>query len=584
MKKVFLFFLIAIFIQNAFAQTPPAQSSSRPIDLMQYGIKIEPDQRLILVMATLDAAEPGTALTLTGEDFRKRLRGDLQNVPEDLRQKIKMFVDRYKKKYPNKKPGELTASFVSLAYALGPAPDLAYPAKSTELPPDLLEVLDFATLVREYYRRSGIEAKLPEYVKLYQAEGDKMRASGAEMGQDLLGYLHTRPELEYVEKIRTEEQDPKNKNKTIQKVSPRATERRFFIIPELLAPANTINFQNVRDDYYAVVPPGTNLSTSEVRRAYLQFLVDPLVLRTAKDLLPFRDGIKQLLDERRKTHPDISPDVFLAVSRSMVAAVEAKEVEYQKTQIGTMQARRKIDAAQGADAKKAVSAELNAFKQSLADETAIQLSEAYERGAVLSFYFADQLKGLEDSGFDIASSFRDMVLSLDPAKESNRLAQYAEARQRGLLAREAGRGKRLELPKRLTEINDLINNKNYAEADAQLKKLLEENPNEPRIFYALGRLSSILAQPKITFDESLRDKRLSDARTYYTSAISSANKQTDPSLVQLSYVALGRIYEFYDQNEMAVKIYQAAVKIGDKGDASAYKEATEAIVRLTKKP
>ena len=89
--------------------------------------------------------------------------------------------------------------------------------------------------------------------------------------------------------------------------------------------------------------------------------------------------------------------------------------------------------------KKAVSAELDAFKKSLADETAVSLSEAYENGAVLAFYFADQLKGLEDSGFDIASSLHDMILSLDTTKETNRLAQFAEARKRGLAAREERR-------------------------------------------------------------------------------------------------------------------------------------------------
>ena len=33
------------------------------------------------------------------------------------------------------------------------------------------------------------------------------------------------------------------------------------------------------------------------------------------------------------------------------------------------------------------------------------------------FYFAEQLKGVEDSGFDIASSMREMILSFDPTKE-----------------------------------------------------------------------------------------------------------------------------------------------------------------------
>jgi hypothetical protein len=584
MKKVFLFFLITIFIQINLAQTPQqrqTRTASNASDLTPYGIKIEPDTRLIVVMATLEAAGIETPLTSAGEAFRKKLREDSQNLPSDLREKIKVFVDRHKKKHQQATAAQITAPFISLAYALGPVPDLTEPARSTELPASIIEVLDFSTLAREFYRRSGINLKLPDYIKTYQAEAVKMKPSAAAMVGELLGYLHTRPELTYVEKIKTEEKDEKNKKKTVQKISTRVHERQFYVVPELLAPAGTINFQNVGDNYYAVVPPNTNLSQSEVRRVYLQFVVDPLVSKNAKDILPFRDGIKQLLEERRKAGVEVSPDVFLAVSRSLVSAIDAKESEYQKVQKATAEARQKIDAAQGVEAKRAVSAELAALKQSFADETAAQLSSAYERGAVLSFYFADQLKGLENSGFDISASLRDIILSLDPAKESNRLAQFAAARNRVILARQASRNKNLELPTKLLEIDALINNKNYSEADAQLKKLLDENPNESRIFYTLGRLSSISAET--AFDEALRDKRLDDAKANYSNAIRTANDKTDKALIQLSYVALGRIYEFYEQKEMALKIYEAAVKIGEV-ENGAYKEAMAAKDKLTKKP
>ncbi len=533
MRKPFLLLLTAVFFQNAFAQNPtpsplPSQLRQTRVnqpadDLAQYGVRIEPDKRLIVVMATLEAAGIETPLTPAGAEFRQRLRADLQNLNPELRQKITSFVEQHKKKHSDQSAAQFAAPFVSLAYSLSPAPNLADPAKSADLPANVLEVIDFAVLVREFYQRSGIEGKLAEYMKMYQAEGDKMRRPAAALIGELLGYLHTKPELVYVEKIKTEAKDEKNKNKVVQKIENRVRERRFYIVPDLLASPGTVNFQNVGDDYYALVPPNTNLSASEVRSVYLQFVIDPLVFKNAKDVLPFREGIKRLLDERRKTATaQISPDVFLAVSRSLVAAVEAKEIEYRKIQAATIDARRKIDAAQGIDAKKAVSAELAARKQSFTDETAARLSESYERGAVLAFYFAEQLKGLEDSGFDISGSLRDMILSLDAAKETNRLAQFADARGRYALAREASRNVKLELPKKFSEINDLINNKNYAEADAQLKKLLEDHPNESRIFYALGRLSSISAQN--AFDESLRDKRLDDAKAYYSNAIRTANR------------------------------------------------------------
>ncbi|MGI9035108.1 MAG: hypothetical protein ACR2GD_03605 [Pyrinomonadaceae bacterium] len=586
MRKAFFLFLIAVFIQSVCAQNPPPQQRPAQIiqpsfDLSGYGVKIEPDRRLIIVMATLEAGGMETPLTEAGENFRQTLQRDSQNLSPELRQRIKNFIERYKANHQTATAAQINAPFVSLAFALTAAPELADPPRGAELPADVLEVLDFGALAREFYKSSGIETRLPDYVKMYQTEGDKMRPTAAEMVADLLGYLHTRPELTVVERVRTVEKSPKDKNKTETKINVSEHERHFFIVPDLLAPPETINFRNIRDDYYVVVPPDTNLSRSEARRAYLQFVTDPLVLKNAKDIATFNAGIKQLLDERRKAGANVSPDVFLAVSRSFVAAVDAKQIEYKKVQAATIEARRKIDAAQGVEAKREVSAELEKTKQTLADETALKLAESYEQGAALDFYFADQLKGLEDSGFDISGSFRDMILSLDPAKESARLTEVAEARRRALALRDASVNKNLELPKKLLEIDELIKAKNYAEADARLQNLLRENPNESRIYYTLGRVASSSAEG--TFDEGLLNERLGRAAAYYRNAILAADKNTDPALLSLSHVALGRILEFNDQTEAALKEYEAAINLKNVS-GGAYNEAVAAKDRLTKKP
>jgi tetratricopeptide (TPR) repeat protein len=412
---------------------------------------------------------------------------------------------------------------------------------------------------------------------------------------ELLEYLHTKPQLSYVERIKTDSPTSKDKKKTIQKVEIRERERRFFVVPELLASKGAINFRNVGDDYYAIVPPDTDLNRLELRRAYLQYVIDPLVASSAKDISTFRAGIKSLLDERRKENADISPDIFLTVSRSLVAAVDAKEIEFRKTRIATAQARYKIDSVKTVEEKKAVSAELDAFKKSLADETALQLSEAYERGAVLAFYFADQLKGFEGSGFDISSSLRDMILSLDTTKETNRLAQFADAKKRALLAREevlknaASNEAVIKSPvtQKLLDIDKIVQAKNYADAEAQLRKLLGQNPNEARIYYALGRVASLSAEGA---SEAETRRHLLAAKAAYEMVIKSAlaNKNTvkdmvkiDTELISLSYIGVARIHEFYGETEVAIKVYEAAIKLGNTTDES-YKQAVAAREKLMK--
>ena len=169
------------------------------------------------------------------------------------------------------------------------------PARSEDLPSGLLEVLDFAPLVHEFYRRSGIDEQLVNYVRAYQAEGDRLRDPTTQMVKDLLNYLHTRPITSSQERVEIKNPDKKKKE---TKYEMREKERRFLILPDLLAPRGAINFRIIGDDYYAIVPPGMDLSDSDVRRAYLQFVLDPIILKNAKDILTFREGIKAFLEKR----------------------------------------------------------------------------------------------------------------------------------------------------------------------------------------------------------------------------------------------------------------------------------------------
>ncbi len=605
MKRVFFLTLILVFPVGVFAQ-----NTSQVFDLSQYGVKIEPDRRLIVVLASLEAAGLETPLTEKGRDFRQKLRTDLATLSPDLQQKMKFFVDQYKKRYAQKSEAELVASFISMAYSLGPVPDLNEPPRATDLPGDLLEVLDFSPLVRQFYRSpikvadgsqdrtTTVGARIEEYYKDYQATGDALRPSTIRMVRDLLDYLHTRPQTTYLEQVKTEVQKGKSKKTTLTKTETRERERRFFIVPDLLAQSGTINFRNIGDDYYAIVPPGTDLSESEVRRAYLQFVLDPIILKNAKDISTFKDGIKSLLDERRKTNPDISPDIFLAVSRSLIAATDARQVFYQRFQEATAEARRNANAgrkpisettdAQGRKVVK-LTDELYLIDGRFAmpaaeDEMNLKLYEAYEKGAVLSFYFANGLKGLEESQFDIASSLRDIILSLDTAKETNRLTENAEARIRALAMRDERRKMAATivenpLTKKLSEVEPLIQTQKYTQAETELNQLLKTNPSDPRVFYALGRVKSLSAAT-ITEPEK-RNQLLVEAKNFYTKVLESATEKTDTALISLTYVALARLYEYYDENAYAIKIYEKVISMGDmKGGG--YQEAVVARQRLLK--
>lgn len=594
MRRIFVFLLFSVFALSVSGQSLPPG-----FDLLNYGVRIEPDKRLMVVLAALEMATQknaagveekmiNTPLSEAGTAFREQLLKDNAAIDPELRRKISTFIAQYKRSHPKATDADVIAPFVSMAYTLTPVPDLGDPVITNDLPGPLLDVLDFAPLVREFYKRSVISSKLDDYVKLYKADSDAvLRSSAREMVSDLLDYLHTRPRLTFTEKVLTTTTKKGTKNTTLQQLETRDHERRFFLVPEKLAARGTINFLNIRDDYYVIVAPDTDLSFSEVRRAFLQFVIDPLVLNNAKEISNVRGYVKPLLDEKRKNDPSITPDVFLAVTRSLVAAVDVKQAEFARLRIATEQSRAKIVTLKDEAEKKRLAEELKDYERSLADESSQRLYEDYEKGAVLAFYFADQLKGLEDSGFDIGASLKEMLASFEAAKEGDRVATTADARKRAVTAREERKNKpdtrmivaENPVTTKLLEIQKIINAKDYAKADGELKLLLAKNPTEPRIHYNIGRVAGLAA---VTIeDPEAQAQKLLEAKKAYTEVLKNATQATDTALLSLTFVALARIYEFNNDKAYAIKLYDEAIKLDDVRGGG-YKEALDAKARLIK--
>src|SRR6266849_5248512 len=348
-----LFITIIILSANiALAQTTPPPRpktpntqtrQNAPFELSQYGVSLQPDARLIIVMAALDAA--GFDPTPPGKEpsaFRALVRKDQANLDASLRDQLKSYFERSKLPAPAT-AADQAARYVSLAYALGPPPLLEAPDRSEDLPSGVLEVLDFAPLVREFYKKSGIDERLVSYMRAYQAEGDRMRRPAAEMVREVLSYLHTRPILVSTERVRVK--SPDKKKSGVINYTTRGHERRFFIVPDLMAAPGAVNFRVIADDYYAIVPEGTDLSSSELRRAYVQFIIDPLVLKFNKDIAARREQVKQLIGARTKEGANASPDVFVVVGRSFVAAADARLEESNRLAAVTYIQRRRLQQA-----------------------------------------------------------------------------------------------------------------------------------------------------------------------------------------------------------------------------------------------
>ena len=569
-------------------QTPPQQQPRpqipRPVslDLMDYGVRIEPEPRLVVMMAALDAA--GWDPTPSGQEpslFRRTVRQDQESLDPALRGRLRDFFARYKPPAPAT-AAEMAAPYVSLTYLLGPAPAFDAPPRSDDLPAGVIDVLDFVPLLREFYRLSAMGERLPRYLRMHQEEGNRLRQPAAEMVKEVLTYLHTRPQLSILEKTQASAPASKDDRKRKGAARPAPTfrekERRFLIVPDLLAAPGAINFRVIGDDYHVIVPPGTDPTSSELRRAYIQYVADPLVLRAGRDISAKRPAVKQLLDEQRARNPNVTPDVFLSLARSFVIAADARIEETARVRALQQSAAARLKSATDDAARAGVGREVQAERVRIEDETVARLADGYERGAVLSFHFAEQLRGLETSGFDISNFFGDMIASIDPARESRRLAESAEAVKRHREARERARREAAErmaregamnleasegrqaLLKGLGEADELLRLGDHARAEEQLRALQRQYPTEPHVYFALARAASRSAEG--AFDPALQTQRLSIALQLYQDAIRAASPDTDAALISRAHVASGRILTHLERTADAIKEFDAAIRIG----------------------
>jgi len=238
MKKLLpAIILLATF--GVFGQSPLDR-----FDFEANGVRIQPDKRLFTVMASLEAAGLEVPLSPKGQALRLKLKEDFKSLDPNLVTKMRTFIRLYKTRFPGKSDSEIVSPFISMAFVLSQAPDFAEPTRTAELPADLLEVLDYSPLVREFHRANitlsdgrstTVGKRLDEHFKEFAVAGDAMRGSTAMMIVGVLDYLHTKPRLTILEENKIESVNPRRPKEKITRIEVRERERRFFIIPDLLA-------------------------------------------------------------------------------------------------------------------------------------------------------------------------------------------------------------------------------------------------------------------------------------------------------------------------------------------------------------
>jgi hypothetical protein len=576
----------------SFAQNPQnpqnPQNSTQTINNVEainpkdYNVLIISDERLLLTMAALTLA--GYKYEGSGKlaDLQTSLRGDLKGTSPELIKKLQNFYNA------NKIEGRDEAAqifpYIGLALSLSATPALNNPPVKGNLPLDVQDIYGFSDLLREFYSRSQVRNFLPKYKGLLDGLRNDYENIASSVLYETLIYLRTKPIIELPPtpifskeydtfvmpdrvEVKKDKKDKKDKKADAkegeEKVQYIPRVRRLQIFPNPFAPAGTVLSRNdvlngadsesrrLGDDYFIVMSEQS--AREHIRHAFLRFVLDPVVGKRSVTIAELKEQIDPLV----------------------VALPNAKE-----------RARRNVFEVVGESLARAVGIRLTARaagNNSNSDEAIYQLSQYYDQGFVLVFHFYDALAGLERSGVDISDFFPAMLTNIDFAREAKRLEETKDARlryQEKLQEKRATAKAVAAAVKPIIEIDNLIKQRKFAEAKSQLEIILKEQPKNARALFGMAQI--INNQPsKIELDDSNSDddriaaqeERLANAVKLYREAILSASPD-EKWMVSQSYVLIGRIYDFVDERDAAVKEYEKAVQLGDIPEG-AYKEAVE---------
>lgn len=560
--------------------------ADRPnLTLADVNTYIGVDKRVIVMMAVLNVAgydyEPGNRPLSA---LREQMRQDLKSTNPELIRKLSNHFQAHRK---GRTDALAVAPYLSLALSMTDPPAFTIDVSTDRLPDDVREITDFALLVEEFYNATGFSKLLPKYTAAYlkAAEGYGP-AAGLALGSVLV-YLHTEPILELPplynprrspQQVKQSEKRDKQakisedvKKEAVYEVPNRV--RQFVIIPDLFNSAGAANLRVVRDTYYLLLGPTTEPNVEAMRRGFLTFVIDPLTERQVKEVAAIRGPLKSLMESRgdRLDQEYARRSAYFLITDSFVRAADAR-----------------MDVL-----------EISTRRKSSEDEAIYQLSLAYDHGAVLVYHFYDQMKAFEAVGVNVRDYFSNLLEHIDFERETKRMDEYQQRLTRYKQIRtEASLAPAPlttisnadeKLVARIVEVDLMIKQRKYGEAKVALEAALKERPDNARVLFGLGEVTS--KQATTLEDADRVEEALYAAIEYYKQAAKNASPETEKWLAQRSYVAAAKILDFIADNNTAVAdkmlaestaAYQLALKLG-KVQGGAYEEAEKALKQREEK-
>ena len=453
-------------------------------------ITLDTNETLFAVLTAMNTCGYDVGL-LISDAQRRNIRAEVQrNIQgSDEAQAVTGSMCDWYLAHKGKDPAHDLSQYVSLALYLQGPPHFLPKGKEDEMPPDAAPIAGFGAQLEKFYDKAGLHGIWERHRGNYAALVERYHVPLAKMVFDTDIYLKLQ--------------------------SGGYLGRTFTILLDFLGDPNQANARNYGSDYYVIVFPSPDPTTSaplkmpEIRHAYLHYVLDPLGdkhFSSIKRIEPLLQSVKRApLEEGFKS------DISLLVTECLVRAIEIRTTGSKQT----------------------------------AEAMRLQaVDDAVKQGYILTKYFYNALLTFEKDPAGLRTAYSDILDGIDLKQEEKAaaLVQYSSATSPELV----------QLSRMEDRLMLITAEKRLKAGDPKGAQELAQQALDKKIGDQ-GRALFILAQVAVA------NKNMEGARDNFQKAIQTAK---DPKVIGWSHVYLGRILDLKDDREAALVEYRAALTTG----------------------
>jgi hypothetical protein len=422
-RRVYILFALLVAFLAAGAAVVAAQLDS-------FGITAEANPQVFATLCALDAAGfDADESTLAEMPARLALRGDLLRMQGPAAEALRQFY----RDHALANSADTLSRYITFALAAGPPPSFEFETDRELLPPDVLAIDGFQTVLAAFYKEARLDIRWARVQPEYEPLVERYRPLVRKVVTVVNAYL--------------------------REVERPSSGRSFAVYVEPLVGART-NFRNFGDKYAIVVGTDPDARQDAIQHAFLHFKLDPLVLRY-RPLLDIRSGLLNVAGRAPRLPEEYRSDFVSFTDECLIKAVELR------------------------------------LRHLPPDRLEAAMKDADESGFILVRPLVAQLQKFEKDEPAMSYSFPDLISGISVDGETKRLKDFTFAPADSAPAPDehgatSAAAEPSQLDRWLAEGDREIARKDISAATATFQTVLAKYPDEPRGLYGLA-IASVLS-------------------------------------------------------------------------------------------